>query len=161
MSNRRLGIYLGILFIFIGGMALLGNLHIFHKELPGALFFFVLFVAFAQSYAQKNSRWWAVVPAGCCFTLGTILILKSYSLVDSRYFGFVFLLGLGLTFFYLWTLRGIPPLKWAIWPAAGFLMLALYAWLEQINILDEKFLFALLLLLLGGFLIARGMPGKR
>jgi len=93
--------------------------------------------------------------------LGTILILKSYSLVDSRYFGFVFLLGLGLTFFYLWTLRGIPSLKWAIWPAAGFLMLALYAWLEQINILDEKFLFALLLLLLGGFLIARGMPGKR
>lgn len=99
--------------------------------------------------------------AGFCFTMGMILILKSYSLVNREYLGLIFFLGLGLTFFYLWSLRADQPLKWALGPAVGFSLLGVYAWLDQINVVDEKFFFAVVLLLLGGLLIAREVPKKR
>lgn len=92
----------------------------FASDLTGAAFMYSIFAVFAIVFSRDKDNWWAAIPAGVTFTLGTIVLVDSFDLLSSDMNGVIFFLGIGLTFLYLFSLRqDIKNLDWAIWPAGG------------------------------------------
>jgi len=131
------------------------------SQLFGAAFMYALFAVFAFLFTKEKTQWWAVIPAGACFTLGTVIVVETFNLLDSDLVGAVFLLGMGLTFFFLWSLRReIKNLNWAIWPSSILFLLALVVFVNEINWLGEEFIFPILIMLVGIIVILHGFRKK-
>lgn len=129
----------------------------FADDLLGAGILFAIFTVFAYVYTREPSNWWAVIPAGVCFTLGVVILVDSFRIIDSDMSGVVFFLGLGLTFYYLWSLRHEKKdLSWAVWPAVVLLFLAAVTYIEEVNWLGDEYIFPLLLILGGVVIIVNG-----
>lgn len=134
----------------------------FASDLLGAAFMYAIFAVFAYVFARDRALWWAVLPAGICFTLGTVILIDSLSLLDADLGGAVFLLGTGLTFYYLWSLRHeMKNLNWAIWPAGVLVLLALVTYSKQFYWWRDAFDFPLMLILVGIFVIVIGRRHKK
>lgn len=90
----------------------------------GGLFLALLGAGFAAVYAVQRTRWWAIIPAGVLLTLGVVAWLDAFfPRFDG---GWVFFLGLAATFGYLYRLPDREARqRWAIYPAAATLALAL------------------------------------
>ncbi len=130
----------------------------FASDLIGAAFMFSVFSVFAYVYSRQPSQWWAVIPPGTAFTLGVIVLVDEINVMSSEMGGVVFFLGLGLTFYYLWSLRSDNAnLNWAVWPASVLMILAIITYVDQATWLNDEFIFPLLLVLAGVMIIASGM----
>ena len=127
-------------------------------EIPDGLFGVLLFVAIAFSFAFVYSRdarqWWAVIPSGISFTLATIILLDTFNLLDSDFLGVIFLFGTGLTFLYLWAQRTDEyKLNWAVYPAAVFIVLSVFVYIDVSTWVHSDIIFPLLLVIAGILLI--------
>ena len=149
-------------------LAVLGIGIIFDNYVPhashllGAAFMYTIFAVFAYIFTRDRKSWWAVLPAGVCFTLGTVALVDSLNMLGPRLHGVVFFLGIGLTFLYLWSLRHeIKNLEWAIWPAGVLLALALFVYANQARWLEEEYMFPLLVILVGVIIIVYGARKKK
>ncbi|MBK9714003.1 MAG: hypothetical protein IPO81_22275 [Kouleothrix sp.] len=91
----------------------------------GAVFLAMLSLGFWAVYLAGRERWWAVIPAGVLLTLALITVLTET--VASAELGWVFFLGMGLTFGLLPLLPGPEQhkLRWALIPAGVMLAMAL------------------------------------
>ncbi len=90
-------------------------------ELGGAAFLAMLGAAFGAVYIENRLvRWWALIPAG---TLLTLAAVASLSMIDAaEEGGWVFFLGLALTFFAVALLpHGDKRRDWALYPAIACL----------------------------------------
>ncbi len=94
--------------------------------LGGGAFLASLGLAFAVYWHEDKTRWWALIPAG---TLGTLGLLESFDGIFGGSPGWLFLVGMALTFFALTRLE-VEPQPWAVWPAAGLGLLALLSLLD-------------------------------
>lgn len=152
------GAVLGVL-----GLGVLADVFITDaSDFIGAGLFYAIFVVFAYVFSRDKDNWWAIIPAGACFTLGTVVLVDSTNLLDSDVTGVVFLLGLGLTFLYLWSLRNdIQNVDWAIWPAMVLLALSALVFVEHVDWLSGDMVFPLLLILVGVIVIANGARKKK
>lgn len=91
------------------------------SEFGGAAFLALLGVGFAAVYIQNRAaQWWALIPAG---TLGTLAVVASLDLIGAAEAGgWVFFLGLALTFFGVALLpHGDRRCDWALYPAVACL----------------------------------------
>lgn len=132
------------------------------SDVIGAAFFYTLFAVFAFVFSRDSKNWWAVLPAGSTFTLGTVVLVDSFDLLNSDLNGVIFLLGMGLTFLYLWTLRQkIRNLDWAIWPASALLLLSLFVYVQQTSWMNEEFIFPILIICVGVMIIFYGSRRKK
>ena len=216
MNRRNNNIYIGVLIIAVGILALLINMHILHdlddlfggtlllvgalfflglysrnrakwwpllpgvvlgvlgigviseiliadaSDFIGAALFYGLFVVFAFVFSRNKADWWAIIPAGACFTLGTVVLVDTTRMLDSDFTGMIFLLGLGLTFLYLWSLRNeVKNVGWSIWPAVVFIGLSLIVFVEQADWLESDIVFPLVLILVGVLVIFYGARKKK
>ena len=133
----------------------------FASDLMGAAFMYALFAVFAFVFTRESS-WWAVIPAGVAFTLGTVVLVDSFNLIDSDLNGVIFFLGMGLTFLYLWSLRqDFQNLNWAIWPAGALLALALLVYVNQVRWMRDEFVFPALVIFVGVIIIINGTRKKK
>ncbi|MBN1479705.1 hypothetical protein EH223_17490 [candidate division KSB1 bacterium] len=152
----------GTVFAVLGVGVFLDTFIPFASDLLGAAFMYAIFAVFGFVFNRDRASWWAIIPAGVFFTLGTIVLVDSLDLLDSDLNGVVFFLGLGLTFFYLWSLRHeIKNLDWAIWPAGVLLALALFVYLNQVRWMREELIFPLLIILVGVIIIVLGTRKKK
>lgn len=152
----------GTILVVIGIGVFLESFVPFASDLLGAAFIYAIFAVFAFVFSRDHKNWWAIIPAGVTFTIGTIILIESFHLLDSDLNGVIFFLGIGLTFLYLWSLRqDIQNLNWAIWPAGVLLGLAVFVYLNQVRLLDEEVIFPLLVIGIGVIIIIAGSRRKK
>ncbi|MBN2355737.1 hypothetical protein JXO59_06460 [candidate division KSB1 bacterium] len=158
LSNNRL--YLGLSIIILGIFVLLTNTgHIIHI---GALFLGAIFIAsavlFARLFMRDDRKWWAVIPAGILFTLGTLVIIDGYHLLGAVYQWIVLFLGIAMTFAFLWTRRDAENrLHWCIYPAVVTGLIAILLYLGGIHRLDGGTFIALLIMMVGVWLLVKAI----
>lgn len=134
----------------------------FASDVQGAAFMYAIFSVFAYVFSRDKNNWWAVIPAGVTFTIGTVVLVDTFDLLMSDLNGVIFFLGLGLTFLYLWSLRqDIKNLDWAIWPAGILLALSFFVYLQEARWMKEDFIFPLLIILVGVIIIIYGSRRKK
>ncbi|MCU0493297.1 MAG: hypothetical protein MUD01_17060 [Chloroflexaceae bacterium] len=90
----------------------------------GMVFLSMMGLGFWAVYFTKTQRWWAIIPGGVLVTLGFVAGLAE-TIADAE-IGWVFFLGMAATF----GLVAVAPTpqgqqRWAFYPAAGLLVLAL------------------------------------
>ena len=106
----------------------------------GASEMFLIALPFFVAYFWSKKNWWALIPAGGFASIGLMLSLSA--LIPSAWSAYVgvvnsaLLLGFAATMGLLWLRRATQPTGWAIYPAAGFLILAMVAFILGINSTD-------------------------
>ncbi|MBN2410342.1 hypothetical protein JXQ31_01545 [candidate division KSB1 bacterium] len=149
------------LFFFLFGVALIfKNFYFFRDDLIGITIFWCAALVFGYIFYRDKKKWWAVIPSGGFFTLGTVVFLDVLDLVRSGFDGVVFFLGTGLTFLYLWTLaNNVNKLKWAIYPAVACLLLSVFLFVETTTRHGFDLLISIILICIGLYFIIR--PSKK
>ncbi len=131
-------------------------------EIIGILLFFFTGGVFAYLYARNPKEWWPVIPAGALFSLGTIVLVDGFHLLDSDFQGVIFLFGMGLTFIYLWSQRTREnKFFWALYPGAVLLILSVLVYTEKARWLGSEYVFPILLIMTGLFFIISAVLKSR
>lgn len=145
----------------IPGIALLGLMVLilgdaffprFTDDLGGSIFLGAIGLSFWAVYLVNREAWWAVIPAGVMTTLAIVAGLDSF-VRDS---GWIFLVGLGLTF----ALVGVLPtpagrMTWAFIPAGVLLVLGLFTSSSLTPFLN--YIWPAALIILGGYFILKNI----
>jgi hypothetical protein len=163
-QDRTWALICAIFFILISLGFIIRIFWDFPNNLIGAAYLWGGTALFAQAYAKDAKNWWAIIPAGILFTLGSVVIINTYDWLSDKNTGVVLLLGFGLTFAYLWTQRNAGSrLDWAKYPAMTLILLALFIYAENVRWLrvNADMLWPLALVLLGGYLILRARKNKQ
>jgi hypothetical protein len=96
----------------------------FDEAWGGALVLGGISLSFWMIYLTDRARWWAVIPGGVLLSVTTIVILSSQ--LPGQELGWVIFLGMALTFGLVYLLpTGERRNRWAIYPAAMLLLMAL------------------------------------
>ena len=115
---------------------------------------------FFAVYLRDSDSWWALIPAGVLTSVGVSLIpvfLNASDQVLERVVPSVILLGIAVTFAFLWTRRKLFQTEWAKYPAVGCLLAAI---LVGIFGLQTELIWALALITAGIWIIYRGQKPK-
>jgi hypothetical protein len=123
----------------------------FTNVLGGSIFLGAIAVSFWAVYLVNREFWWAIIPAGVLTTLAVVAGADAYIVGDV---GWIFLVGLGLTF----ALVGVLPtpngrMTWAFIPAGVLFLLGLFTSSSLLPYINYIWPFALILL--GGYFIVR------
>ncbi len=85
-------------------------------------------LAFLVVFFSSRENWWALIPAGMFITIAVIIRLTPLEMVQNNLLSSVFLAGLGITFAALWLMKKRASTSWAIFPALGLLIAAIFAY---------------------------------
>ncbi|HNW59636.1 MAG TPA: hypothetical protein PKI62_08180 [bacterium] len=146
----------GLVILFIGVSALVaksGHGSLIQAAL-GSLFFFLVALYFALRSFMREENWWLVLPAGLCFTVGLMVVLRSLALLKPGLLWVIFFCGMALTLFLYGKYRTAPGP--ANWPRNGALLCAIlagYRYLQVLHIMDPLLLAAVLLMAGGAWLV--------
>jgi hypothetical protein len=104
------------------------------SEAIGLGFMFLLAATFLFFAILSKKNWWAIIPAGFFASIGLVVVLdiliphEEYPRIQGMliwgFYTWVLFLGLATTFGILWLLRKSLPTSRAIYPAVGFLAMA-------------------------------------
>lgn len=124
------------------------------EPITGSLMLGPIGSAFAVVFFYNKQRWWAIIPAGVLLTLALIICLEGLPMIREHVNldgGFVFLLGLALTFLAVAILPSdSQSTAWAFIPAGILGMISLLNW-TRADIYGES-LWPVMLILAGMFL---------
>jgi len=139
------------------------------SAVTGLGFMLLMAATFLVFAIMSKKNWWAIIPAGLFASIGLVVVLdilvphEAYpSLPGTLNWGFytwVLFLGLAATFGVLWLLRKILPTSWAIYPAAGFLAMAVLFIVEGARF--SEYWLETTLLVFGVTLLLAVLTGKR
>lgn len=129
----------------------------FNDQVAGLLILGGIGLSLLLVYLVNHANWWALIPGGILITLGLVAGLDN-TISEGALAG-IFFFGIGLTF----ALVGIAPtpsgkMKWAWIPAIVLLLLGLIVYFAAENFLI--FVYPLVLLIAGGFLIWRSIRSR-
>ncbi|MBN1543106.1 hypothetical protein JW992_13270 [candidate division KSB1 bacterium] len=127
-----------------------------------ALILYAFSAYFAHQFTRKPTNWAWVVVSGALFTVGTISLLGSFSLLSDANQLAVFWSGLALTFLFL-RLQRTPKqsFSWTWMPIIGFLLLAFFIHLGTFVRQSEVFVPILFLLIGIGFIVQSILKHRR
>jgi hypothetical protein len=102
----------------LAGMILLSTIPALSPQLPSALLFVGLSLAFVHIYLlNRQEFWWAVIPGGFMLVLGCIMALSGY-VHRLETLGALLFVGMGLVFFVLYGLEGRRRQWWSLIPGS-------------------------------------------
>lgn len=129
----------------------------------GAWIFFAFALPFLVIYFLSGKNWWAFIPAGIFISLGlvpaldTLIPHEEYSAIPGvlswDVFIWVLFLGFSVTFAVPWLRRKTQPTAWAMYPAVGFLALAVVSIITGERFQD-LWLASVMFIIAGVFLMA-------
>ena len=124
----------------------------------GSLFLAGISLGFLAIYIRTAFReWWAIIPAGVMLTLAVVALSDPF--VHSDIQGGIFMMGLGLTFglvYLIPTPRG--QMRWAIMPAGILFAIGVLGIIASTALID--FVWPLVLILLGGYILIKGFRSR-
>ena len=132
----------------------------FEANFGGSLFLAFIGLAFLVVLLVKLDNWWAVIPMGVMFTLAAVATMGTYNFAAGSS---VFFLGIALTF----AVVGLMPVgrkeKWPWIPAGICAILGTMMMVFSGEFLDSipGLVWPALLVIAGGFMIARTFIGKK
>ncbi len=121
----------------------------------GAIFMGALAAAFLIIFALHRENWWALIPGGVLLTIAVVIVADQVFTGDLA--GAIMMLGLAATFAILSVIRTPEGrMSWALIPAGVLLVIGLIILLPTLAWM--VWVFALLMILAGGYLIFRSLP---
>lgn len=139
------------------------------SEVTGLVFMFLLAAPFLVFSILSKKNWWAIIPAGIFASIGLVVMLDTLvpheeypriqGMVTWGYYTWVLFLGLAATFGILWLLRKTLPTRWAIYPALGFLAMAVLFIIEGARF--SEYWLATTLLVFGVTSLLAALTGKK
>ena len=139
------------------------------SEVTGLVFMFLLGATFLVFAILSKKNWWAIIPAGIFASIGLVVMLdtlvphEEYPRIQGMliwgFYTWVLFLGLFITFGILWLLRKTLPTSWAIYPAVGFLAMAVLFIIEGARF--AEYWLATTLLVFGVTSLLAVFTGKR
>jgi len=139
------------------------------SEVTGPVFMFLLAATFLVFAILSKKNWWAIIPGGIFASIGLVAALdilvphEEYPRIQGMltwgYYTWVLLLGLATTFGILWLLRKTLPTRWAIYPAVGFLTMAVLFIIEGAHF--SEYWLATTLLVCGVMLLLAALTRKK
>lgn len=144
------------------GIALLIGLDVFLPEVGGALggtlFLFVLGATFLAIFFLHRENWWAIIPGGVLFTVALVALLDQVT--TDLETGSIMMLGLAATFAVLSRVETPQGrLRWPLIPAVVLLAIGLIILFGSLA--WAGWLFALGLIVVGGYLIYRSVAARQ
>jgi len=156
---------------FFASVGLVTTLEIFipESEAIGLGFMLLLAATFFVFAILSKKNWWAIIPAGFFASIGLVVALdilvphEAYPALPGTltwgYYTWVLFLGLAATFGVLWLLRKILPTSWAMYPAVGFLAMAVLSIIEGARF--SQYWLVTTLLVIGVTLLLAVLTGKK
>jgi len=151
------------------GLGIALDILIPESEATGPVFMFLFAATFTAFAILSKNHWWAIFPAGFFASLGLVVALdilvphEAYPAPPGTltwgFYTWVLFLGLAATFGVLWLLRKILPTSWAIYPAAGFLAIAVLFIIEGAHY--SEYWLETMLLVFGVMLLLAVLTRKR
>lgn len=149
-----------VIFVIFGSLILLDLFFNINDSWFGVLLFYGLAGVFIY-WKERKSEWWPIIPAGVFITIGTVVLVDEFNMIDSDWSGLVFLVGMTLTFLYLWMIRDSKnKLTWAIWPASVFGVISLLHFFENAIWFNDDYILPILLIGIGAVVILTGIRKK-
>jgi len=156
---------------FFASLGLILTLEMLNTESDaiGLSFMFLLAATFLSFAILSKKNWWAIIPAGLFASIGLVVVLdtqipyEDYPRIQGMliwgFYTWALFLGLATTFGILWLLRKTLPTRWAIYPAAGFLAMAVLFIIEGAHF--TEYWLETTLLVLGVTLLLAVLTGKK
>ncbi len=143
------------LFLVAGALILLVEYGVIHSAYLDAAFLWTPAAFFFGLYFNDRKQWWALIPAGILFSVGTVVFLETMWWVDDDWFPTIITGGFALTFAATYGARSAlgSQAGWLLFPAGVFAVISLVTIAEKLE-MDDFFL-PVLFILLGAFLIVR------
>ena len=139
------------------------------SEVTGLTFMLLLAATFLFFAFLSKKHWWAIIPTGTFASIGLVIALENLipheeypqiqGMLTWGYYTWVLFLGLAATFGVLWLLRKILPTSWAMYPAAGFLTMAVLFIIEGARF--SEYWLVTTLLVIGVTLLLAVLTGKK
>lgn len=139
------------------------------SEVTGLVLMFLLAATFLVFAILSKKNWWAIMPAGIFASIGLVVMLdtlvphEEYPRIQGMliwgFYTWVLFLGLATTFGILWLLRKTLPTRWTIYPAVGFLAMAVLFIIEGARF--SEYWLATTLLVFGVMSLLAALTGKR
>jgi len=139
------------------------------SEVTGLTFMLLLAATFLGFAILSKKHWWAIIPAGFFASIGLVIVLEilipheEYPQIQGMltwgFYTWVLFLSLAATFGTLWLLRKTLPTHWAIYPAVGFLAMAVLFIIEGARF--SEYWLETTLLVFGVTLLLAVLTGKR
>lgn len=124
----------------------------------GPIFLGSMGLAFLAVYLAQRENWWAIIPGGVLFTLAVVAGVSGYGGGAGE--GTILFLGLATTFGLVYLALGPRrPRNWALVTAVALLALALITAAAAVGIVS--YLWPLILILLGAYLLYRSLRSRR
>ncbi len=125
-------------------------------EWAGAVFLGSLGVGFLVIYLRSRAHWWPIIPGGALLTMaGLVLITSRVEEPTATQLGAALFGGLALTFLLVYAApSNSGRARWAIWPAAGLVIPALFTGAAAFRMLSGMWPAALIAT--GIFVLLRG-----
>jgi len=148
----------GIIFLILGTFSILDSFRFISDGFIGVIFLWGLAAIFISIYIRNNKRWWAIIPGGAALILGFLVLVEEYRILDNDYFGFIFLFGMSLVFWFLYLIREDKnKFGWAQIVAIILMVVSFFVLSEEFDSQVTDILFPVSIIVCGGYLIFKGL----
>jgi hypothetical protein len=157
-TTKKGPLVVGVIFLILGTFSILDSFRFVSDGFIGVIFLWGLAAIFISVYVRHNERWWAIIPGGTALILGFLVLVEDYRLLDNDYFGFIFLFGMSLIFWFLYLIREDKnTFGWTQIVAIILMVVSFFVLSEEFDSLLTNILFPTSIIVCGGFLIFRGL----
>jgi hypothetical protein len=161
-DGKQVKFYSGIAAMYIGFAILVDATRILPDQISGTAALWILAALFLRAHLSKRESYWPIIPAGILFTLGLMIALDGFDLIDGATIGAMINFGIAATFGYLYSTRNEQNrLEWAKYPALGFLGVSILVYFADRHYGAGPIIFAVVLIVAGIGLIVQTVRADR
>lgn len=160
-AARKGPLIAGLTFIFLSLIMILDSFDFIPSDVFGTLVFWGIGGLFISIFVRNNDRWWGIIPGGVFIVLGFLVLLDAFNILDNDLFGFIFMFGISLIFWFLYLIKDEKnKLHWAGIVAMSLTVFSFFVLKDEMDTTLTNILFPVSIILGGVFLIFRGIMAE-